>query len=260
MTSNVLVTGGTGALGQVLVPRLLSAGADVSVLSRSAGAAPPGVRRRVADLTDADDAALARALQDVDTVVHLASDPAKPTSVDVQGTERLVTTAARSGVQHVVLLSIVGCDANPFAYYRAKAAAEAVVLSGPVPGSVLRATQFHDLVPRLAETLVRGRVAFVPKGLRAQLVDLRDVADRLVTLVEAGPSGRVRDLAGPEVVTLPDAVTRWSRATGRSVPRVVHLPAVGRVLRSFAAGSNLPGPQAQLGRRTFDDWLRELSA
>jgi uncharacterized protein YbjT (DUF2867 family) len=258
MSRRVLVTGGTGALGQVLVPRLQAAGHDVAVLSRAPGEGPSGAPRRVADLGAADDATLAQALAGVDTVVHLASDPAHPTKVDVNGTDRLMTVAEQVGVGHVVLLSIVGCDANPFPYYRAKTAAEGIVLSGRVPGTVLRATQFHEFVPRVAEMLVWGPVALVPRQMRAQLVDLRDVADRLVGLVAAGPQGRVPDLAGPQVIGLADALALWSRAAGRRVPRMISLPAVGRVLRSFAAGSNLPGPDADVGPRTFEDWLREL--
>lgn len=260
MTRRLLVTGGTGTLGRVLVPRLVHAGHEVATLSRSAGSAPSGVERRVADLGRDDPSALLAALRDVDTVVHLASDPTHPTRVDVQGTDRLAEAAQRAGVSHLILLSIVGCDANPFPYYRAKTAAESVVLGGRVPATVLRATQFHDFVPQVAGRLVRGRVALVPRGLRAQLVDLRDVADRLVALVDAGPQGRVPDLAGPEVIGLDDALTRWATATGRRVPRFVRLPAVGRTLRAFAAGSNLPGAGADVAARTFEAWLAEQSA
>src|SRR5690606_37381567 len=37
MTASILVTGGTGTLGQHVVPKLLSSGRDVRILSRQAG-------------------------------------------------------------------------------------------------------------------------------------------------------------------------------------------------------------------------------
>jgi uncharacterized protein YbjT (DUF2867 family) len=254
----VLVTGGTGTLGRVVVPHLLQRGHRVRVLSRRDGPDVQGARRAVGDL--ATGAGVVAALQGAHTVLHLASNPLRAKQTDVEGSRQLVAAAARLGVQHVVYLSIVGCDANPYPYYRAKAAAEQVVLDGTVPVTVLRATQFHDFVPLAARMLSIGPVLLLPKGLRSQLVDLRDVSARLAEVVDGDPAGRVADLAGPQVLDFRDAVTRWHDAAGRRMPRVLTVPAVGGALKAFAAGTNLPGPQACLGERTFDAWLDEVRA
>jgi uncharacterized protein YbjT (DUF2867 family) len=253
---DVLVTGGTGTLGQVVVPQLLHRGHRVRVMSREPGPQVCGAPRVVADLATGH--GVVAALRGAHTLVHLASNPLRARRTDVQGTTKMLAAAAKVGVRHVVYLSIVGCDANPYPYYRAKAEVERVVLEGPVPGTVLRATQFHDFVPRLAAMLTVGPIMLLPKDLRGQLVDLRDVSQRLTELVEGEPAGRVRDLAGPQVLDLRDAVDRWHEALGRPRPRVLTLPAVGGSLKAFAAGSNLPGPQAELGTRTYDAWLDEL--
>jgi uncharacterized protein YbjT (DUF2867 family) len=205
-------------------------------------------------------AGLDEAVQGVDTVVHLASDPGDVRRVDVEGTDRLLHAARGAGVGHLVYLSIVGCDRNPLALYRAKTDAEAFVLDGRVPGTVLRATQFHDFVAQTVQMMQRGPFMPLPKGMRGALVDLRDVSDRLVGLVESGPAGGARDLGGPEVLEVGDAVTRWARAVGRRVPRIVRIPAVGGVMKAFASGSNLPGPDADRGTRTFAAWLDEQRA
>jgi uncharacterized protein YbjT (DUF2867 family) len=254
--SRVLVTGGTGTLGRALVPALRAAGHDVSVLSRSAGATTdPDVPRRVGDLRTG--AGLDEAVRGVDAVVHLASDGRHAREVDVDGTARLSGAAATAGCTHLLLISIVGCDAIPFSYYRAKTTAEHVALAGPVPASVLRATQFHELVVRFAQAVTLGPVAVVPRGLRFAPVDVRDVAERLVRAVTEGPQGRLPDLGGPDVVDLADVAASWARARGRRRPRVVRPPAWGRLLSAHAAGANLPGPQAERGRRTLEAWVAD---
>lgn len=253
--STVLVTGGTGTLGRAVVPALRAAGHQTYVMSRQLVDGPDGHGRRIADLLDGQ--GVPEALRGVDTVVHLASSARRPRKVDVDGTKALYDVAARAGVQHVVYMSIVGCDANPLSYYQIKAQAERLTLDGPVPGTVLRATQFHTLAVMLAARARLGPFLIQTRGLRAQPVDVRDVAVRLVQLVDAGPSGMARDLAGPQTLTLAEVAGAVATARGRRPPRPVHLPAVGAVLRSFGEGSNLAGPDADRGSRTLEAWLSE---
>jgi uncharacterized protein YbjT (DUF2867 family) len=246
----VLVTGGTGTLGRAVVPALAAAGHEVAVLSRTAG-----TTRRVGDLRTG--AGLLDALRGTEAVVHLASDPRHARQVDVDGTARLCGAAAAAGCAHLVVISIVGCDAVPFGYYRAKATAEQVALNGPVPASVLRATQFHELAVRIAQGLTLGPLVVAPRGLRVAPVDVRDVADRLVRAVAEGPGGRLPDLGGPDVLGLAELAATWAAARGRRRPRALPVPAVGGMLRALAAGANLPGPDADRGRRSLSAWVAE---
>jgi hypothetical protein len=66
---------------------------------------------------------------------------------------------------------------------------------------------------------------------------------------------RAADVAGPEVVTLPEAVGLVCQHHGRRIPRLISLPAVGGMLTSFAARTNLPGADVVTGGRRFADWL-----
>jgi uncharacterized protein YbjT (DUF2867 family) len=251
----VLVTGGTGTLGRAVVPALQAGNFDVAVLSRSPGASADGVPRLVGDLRTGR--GLREALAGVECVVHLASDARHARQVDVEGTARLAGAAATAGCAHLLLISIVGCDQVPFGYYRAKTVAEEAAVHGPVPASVLRATQFHDLVVRLAQTVTLGPVSVVPRGLRAAPVDIRDVADRLARAVAEGPRGRLPDLAGPDVVEVAEVAADWAARRGRRRPRPLRFPAWGGFLRAFADGANLPGPGAERGSRTLADWMQE---
>lgn len=92
-----------------------------------------------------------------------------------------------------------------------------------------------------------------------QSCDPEWVADELVGLVQAGaPHGyrRTSDLAGPERTSFGEVVQLARAATGRGPTRLLPLPAVGGVLKGFAAGSNLPGPDAKVGGVGYREWLR----
>ena len=188
--SEILVTGGTGTLGSRVVDRLRADGRQVRVLSRS------GRRGTVrGDLSTGEN--LGAALRGADTIVHCASNPVKARQTDVAGTLLLLQEAAKSGVSHVVFISIVGVDRNPyFPYYRVKLDAERVIERSAVPWTILRATQFHDLVLMALRFLDRlPAVMPIPRGFRLQPIDVGEVASRLIALAE--PAGRVPDVGGP---------------------------------------------------------------
>ncbi|HEY6594633.1 MAG TPA: NAD(P)H-binding protein [Asanoa sp.] len=103
----VLVTGGTGALGQRLVPRLRAAGYDVR-LSVPAGGAGPGLV--AGDL--ATGAGVEVAVDGVTTIVHGAS----ARKGDPTATAILVRAASRAGTSHLLLPSIVGVERVAFGY------------------------------------------------------------------------------------------------------------------------------------------------
>ena len=248
--SEVLVTGGTGVLGRQVVERLGSAGVEARVMSR--GGRPGTVR---GDLSTGE--GLDAAVRGVGTVVHCASNPlSKPRRVDVDGTGRLLEAAARSGVSHVVFISIVGIDRVPsYFYYRIKLEAERLVEDSPIPHTILRATQFYDLVLAAIRALERLPVMPVPKGFLGQPVDAGEVAGRLVELAASGPAGRVRDVGGPEVRTLEDAVRSYLEITGRR-RRTLTLPLPGRTARAFREGA-LICPEDAYGEVRWEDFLRE---
>lgn len=245
----ILVTGGTGVLGRRVVERLRPAGAEARVLSRGGG---PGKVR--GDLSTGE--GLDEALRGVETVVHCASSPFRKTrEVDVEGTGRLLEAAARAGVAHVVYISIVGIDRVPsYPYYRMKLETERVVEGYPVPHTTLRATQFYDLVLMAVRSLQRLPVMPVPRGFLGQPIDAGEVADRLVELALSGPAGRVRDVGGPEVRTLEDAVRAYLRVTRRR-RRILSLPIPGKTGRAFREGA-LTCPDEAYGKIRWEEFLR----
>ncbi|GIH90461.1 SDR family oxidoreductase [Planobispora siamensis] len=241
MTHTILVTGGTGTLGRHVVDRLTAAGHSVRVLSRTR---PP----YIGDLTTG--AGLAEAVEGVRTIVHLASDPFKR-GADVEAARRLI--AAAPGGTHLVYVSIVGVDRHPYSYYRTKHEVEGMIERSGLPYTILRATQFHDLIRYGARMLARLPVMFVPAGTSFQPIEAEDVAERLAELAVGEPAGRVPDLGGPEVLGAAEIARIYLRATGRRRP-VLPVPIPGRVFAAFRGGVHMV-PGRRDGRVTFEKFL-----
>ena len=251
---NILVTGGTGALGREVVKRVRAAGHTARVLSRKPNAEPDWAQGDVAT-----GAGLGEALIGIDAVVHAATSAAQPwklRATDVVGTRRVLAMARAAGVRHVVYMSIVGMEGVTYPYYKYKVEAEAVMRENIVPWTILRATQFHSLMETFlsAFSMVPG-VAMIPKGWQFQPVDTADVAKRLVGVVTGRPAGLLPDFGGPEVRNLGSLALPWLAAR-QSRKRVVNLQLPFNFSRQFAAGRLLT-PEHKDGTTTFEQFLEK---
>ena len=246
---DVLVTGGTGRLGSCLVRPLQDAGHRVRSMSRR-GTGPGGIRGDLATGFD-----LKTALSGAEVVVHAASDPrGDPWQVDVAGTRRLVEAVDRDRLRHLVYVSIVGVDRIPYGYYRAKFAAEQVLLASGLPVTLLRVTQFHDFLDELLEGARRGPVLPVPMGWRVQPVDVGEVAAHVAAVCDRPPAGGVVEYGGPEELSAADLARAWTavRAPGT---HVVATPVPGRLSSALRDGAAVPSG-GDRGRRTYAEHLR----
>ncbi|MGW0913457.1 SDR family oxidoreductase [Streptomyces sp. NPDC002784] len=240
--TTILVTGGTGTLGRLVAERLVADGHEVRVLSRHAQ--PYGV-----DLREGGPV-LDAAVSGVDAIVHCASTPR---GGDEKAAAQLIAAARGAGVGHLAYISIVGVDRVPFGYYRSKLAVEKLIEESGLGWTILRATQFHDLLAQVFGMLAKPPVMLVPAGVRDQPVDVAEVADRLVELALAAPAGRVPDMAGPEVRPFDSLARAYLQATGRK-RRVVSVPLAGKAYRAFRAGGHL-APERAVGTGTFEEYL-----
>lgn len=242
MTTRILVAGGTGTVGRAVVDHLLTGGADVRVLSRGRRGGRRDVEHVTGNVRSGD--GLDAAVAGIDTIVACV-DPA----------QRLVAAAARAGTPHFVYISIVGVDRLPFFYYRQKLADERLIAASGVPWTVLRATQFHDLVATILRLLSKPPVMALPAGTSFQPVDVRDVGQRLAQLGLGEPAGRAPDFAGPQVRTVGDLARSYLSMVGKRRPIVpVRLP--GKMFRAMRAGENV-APQHAAGSITFEEYLAE---
>jgi uncharacterized protein YbjT (DUF2867 family) len=247
----IAVVGGTGTFGAALTAELAVRGHAVRILSRRAPSHGAAQHRRV-DLETG--AGLVAALNGVEVVVNAANDTGRgAAALLVGGTRRLLTAAAEADVPHHALISIVGIDDVPSAYLRTKVEQEQLMRESDGAWSILRATQFHQLVDHAFAAM--ARVGLSPRSrIELQPVDPREVAVAMADAIEGGPWGEGREVAGPEVRTISELARIWTRATRRRrLPLPV--PLVGSAASAARRGA-LTAPEAS-GRLGFAHWLAE---
>ncbi|MEG8035251.1 NAD-dependent epimerase/dehydratase family protein [Sphingomonas sp. LR61] len=254
----VLVTGASGFLGQATAATVRDAGHEVRTFQRRPSGVA-GVQDVAGSMTDA--AAVARAVDGVDAVVHLAAkvslagDPADFVRVNVDGTRALVDAARRAGARRFVFVSspsvahtgssLVGAGAGVAEpdrargdYARTKAAAELLALDADAPGFAVVAVRPHlvwgpgdtQLIGRIVERARAGRLPLLDSG--AALIDTLYVDNAASAMVAALEHAADDDVHGNAYVVtngeprpVADLLAGICAASGVPAPRW-HVPAV----------------------------------
>jgi len=242
----IAVAGGTGVVGTYVVRAITDAGHEAIVLSRSRGI----------DLRT--DTGLAEALAGIEVIVDAANAPstkrAAATRFFTDVTGRLQAVGAAQGVKRLVTLSIVGIDrVEGFGYYQAKLAQERVAMAGPLPVTIVRATQFHEFPAQVLGQLQLGPLAAVPV-MRVQPIAARSVGLCLMETAVDAPSAQTIEVAGPQpedLIALARRIVRERRKHTRVVPLMVP-GAAGKAMRG---GALLPTSETRLLGPSFAEWL-----
>ncbi|WP_411374052.1 SDR family oxidoreductase [Arthrobacter sp. MPF02] len=245
----IAVAGGTGTVGRHVVALAKERGHDVVSLSRTEGV----------DLVTGR--GLDQALAGSDTVIDVSGINTTSTKKAVDfltsASQNLLAAGETAGINHHVVLSIVGIDKATSGLYAGKLAQEDTARHGGVPWTLLRSTQFHEFVPLVVKTASAGPLVVVPK-MFTQPVAAREVAQALVDAAGKGPQGRIRDLAGPRLEELDGLARAYLARTGQR-RKVVEVPFPGAMGRAMRIGALIPAPGAAVGRQTFLEWLEASS-
>lgn len=256
--AHILVTGGASNLGADIVRELLARGDGARILSsREHATVPEGAELAVGDLREGS--GLDAALAGVTTIIHCASDAREPGfATEIQGARNLSERAAGAGVTHLIYISIVGVERSDWPYYVAKREAERIFEAGVTPWTILRATQFHDLVYGLLRGADSGAGSVRLKpNMRFQSVAREELAARLIELAKGAPAGYAPPMRGPETLSLETMAAAYLAALGRAdVPET--LPPDDAPPSPFQTGVNLVSgaTPATMGRQTWAEYLR----
>jgi len=147
----------------------------------------------------------------------------------------------------------VGLDRGSRApHYAGKREQERLVASGPVPWSIVRATQFHDFAAMVASRSEKDGAATIAP-LLVQPIAQDDVAAILADVAVGAPLGDRLDIAGPGTEDLVDMARRTFAVWGKDIKLIPTWQ--GNFGTDMSGEVLLPGDGARLGTITFDDWL-----
>jgi uncharacterized protein YbjT (DUF2867 family) len=242
---NVAVIGGTGLIGSQVVHLLNAEGHHAVPHSPSTGV----------DLLTGD--GLIPALDGADVVVNLSNSPTFDEAAHAffrTSMDNLLAAATTAGVRHVVILSIVGVDRVPDdAYYQAKVLQEKLLVAGPVPYSIVRATQFDEFLHQRIDRVPNDVDPVRLPAMKVQPIASADVARAVADVAVGTPLNATRNIAGPDVFTL----VQLGRIT---------LAANGDA-RTVATDEPVPGDDARIlhdeddgiiASTTYRQWLASL--
>lgn len=207
----IVVTGGTGRVGQQVVAQLRERNLKVRVVSRRPGQPQAGVQTAAADL--ADPASLEPALRGADALFLLWPF----TSAELTAT--LAPQVAKLAARHVtriVYLSAQPAAERPGSFW---ALTERAIEDSGAAWTFLRPVGFASNTLMWADQIRAGDVVRWPFGAAARsLIDERDIAAVAVkALTQDGHAGSRYLLSGPAVLTQAEQLAAIGRALGRDL-------------------------------------------
>jgi NADH dehydrogenase len=251
----VLVTGGTGYVGQHVVHALRAQERPVRALvrdpRRAAALAGLGCELAGGDVTDPQ--SLRRAVEGCQVVVHLVAirrgRPADFERIMAQGTRDLLAAARDAGVSRFVHMSAAGTSESTAAvvpYFRAKWETEQLVRDSGLEHVIFRPSFVFGPDGGVLPLFVR-QVRYSPvtpvvgSGLhRVQPIWVDDVAEFFAAAVDKPEAAkRIFELGGPDVVTWNELYARIAKVLGKRRGRL-NLP-TGLIRGVATATERLPG-------------------
>jgi uncharacterized protein YbjT (DUF2867 family) len=239
----VLVTGATGFVGGRLVPAVLDAGHDVTVLVRDAAGydGPDHVRLVEGDLLEAGSFDDALDVEAAYYLVHsMGGEGDDFAERDRRAARNFARAASDAAVERVVYLGGLGGDADELSkHLKSRREVERVLAGGTYELTTLRAAIIvgdGSASFRMVKQLAGRLPAMVtPKWVQTecQPIAIDDVIGYLVGVLELPETaGETYEIGGPDVLTYGEVLERTARQMGRS-PLILSVPVLSPGLSAY---------------------------
>jgi uncharacterized protein YbjT (DUF2867 family) len=247
----IVVIGGTGLIGSKVVQGLTEHGHDAVAAAPSTG---------VNTLTGEG---LSQVLEGASVVIDVSNSPTLDGAAKEffkTATTNLLTAEAQAGVTHHVALSVVGTDqlAIQSEYFQAKQAQEKLISAGPIPYTIVHATQFFEFIGTIADSATVEGTVRLPNAF-IQPMASADVAEAVAIAAVSDPVNGTVEVGGPQRFRLPDLIRTALTAHGDSRDVVVDQSA-GYWGVPIDETTLVPGDGATLFDIRFEDWVTEAAA
>ena len=241
-----IVVIGAGPISSKLVTRLGQHGHQAVAAPPAPGAGIPAGQQLAG--------ALAGAAVVIDVASPSPAEAAAALDFFPASTRNLLAAEAAAGVRHHVVLSAVGIERLQHSgCFRAKSAQEELIENSAIPYSIVRATQFFEYLPSIADAATDGSVVRLAPVLFQPIAE--DDVIQVIARMAAGPPllGRA-EVAGPERFQLDDFFRRALARSGD--PRTVATdPRAAFFGIELGERTLLPSADAVAGATRYRDWL-----
>jgi uncharacterized protein YbjT (DUF2867 family) len=244
---NIVVIGGTGLIGSKVVEKLKQKEHEAIAAAPNTG---------VNTITGEG---LKEAMAGAQVVIDPPSyeDKAVLEFFETSGRNLLAAEAA-AGVRHHVALSIVGIDRTDNSYFRAKVTKEKLIKTSGIPYTIMRSTQFLELLGGIAASGADGNIVSLSPVLFQPIAE-DDVTAIVADVAPASPRNGIVEIAGPERALFNEIVARYLKAVGD--PRKVVSDPEARYWGGWVEEHSLvPLGEARVGGIAFDAWLHRSRA
>ena len=265
----IIVTGASGQFGHAAASQLLDAGEAVIALTRSPGKladlAARGAEVRAADFDDP--ASLNSAMAGGETMLLIST-----TMVGERPRQHgnAIDAAVAAGVRHIVYTSVTdgGNPDHPAVEQHDHYATEQHLKASGAAWTILRDSQYSEAIatamaiPALAagskpDNCGDGQIAFVSRD--------DCVATAVAVLTQPGHENKSYDVTGPELLSIPEAMTMISEIAGKPIEVVpvsdeqmfAYFDSLGVARKAADVDPNGPIPWASEGMVTFGQAIRE---
>jgi uncharacterized protein YbjT (DUF2867 family) len=239
----IVVIGGSGLIGSMLVAKLDERGHEAVAASPNTG---------VDTLTGEG---LADAVAGAAVVVDVSNSPSFEDAAALEffdtSTRNLLASEAAAGVGHHVALSVVGTERlTERSYFRAKLAQEQLIRRSSIPYSIVRATQFYEVLNSIAADATDGNTIRLPPAL-IQPIAADDVASALGRISVGSPLNGIVEIAGPDQFRL-DELIRERISTIGDPREVITDPDAAYFGITPGERTLLPGEDAHIAHTRFE--------
>ncbi|BBX45334.1 SDR family oxidoreductase [Mycobacterium cookii] len=248
----IVVIGGTGLIGSKVVQDLTEQGHEAVAAAPSTGV----------------NAVTGEGLSDVLTGASVVADVSNSPSFEdgpamdffTKSTTNLLAAEAEAGVRHHVALSVVGTDflAPQSGYFLAKQKQEDLISAGPIPYSIVHATQFFEFLNFIADSATEGNTVRLPSAL-IQPMAAADVGKAVALAALHDPVNGIVEVGGPQAYRLPDLIRTVLTAHG-DAREVIADPTAKYWYADIEERTLVPDDGAALSDTRFEDWVLETAA
>jgi uncharacterized protein YbjT (DUF2867 family) len=247
----IVVIGGTGLIGSKLVHALTERGHDAVAAAPSTG------------VNTFTGEGLSEALAGASVVVDVSNSPTlDDAAIEFfrTATTNVLEAEKAAGVGHHVALSVVGTEslAKQSGYFEGKLLQEKLIADGPIPYSIVHATQFFEFVQTLADSSTVDGVVRMPPAFFQPMAAV-DVAEGVAIAAVGDPVNGITEIGGPQAFRLPDLIRTALTARG-DTREVVADPTALYWGIELGERTLCPGDGATLFDTRFEDWILEAAA